>query len=715
VPNHRKLTRRELIQAAAIPATSLLARGQTPDSKPNVNPDQVVLPAPANPAEWPAFRAALAEWRTQARAQYHYRDDLYTRSDFKWVSSCYSCCFLMLCDSTFYNSAEGRYTVDGFLDRAQADFGGYDALVLWQAYPRIGVDGRNQFDFYRDMPGGLAGLREVTRRLHERNIKVFIDYNPWDTGTRREPVDDPDALVEILKAIDADGIFLDTLATGGAEFRTRLDQIRPGLVLEGEGALPIENIHDYLMSWAQWFPDDYVPGVLRNKWFERRHIQHQIARWDRDHTAELQRAWMNGSGMMVWENVFGSWVGWNRRDRSVLRSMLPIQRRYSNVFAGEGWTPLVPTQKTGVFASLWESSGLRLWTVVNRNAAAVDGAILRLPHAEGADYFDLIPGATAKTSADGASLTLSGTIPAHGIEAFLAGRSSDLGSDFGPFLASQRKLSETAGADTAFPALHTRLERVRRTSRFSTTPKMMADIEAVRFRLRVLFRIRECGFYDSQSDISLTDPSLHQLVWIERPVDLGRYAIDLTPVTNQQFADFLRASGYKPKHPENFLKHWSNGAPPPSKGDHPVVYVDIDDARAYARWANKRLPAEEEWQYAAAGPAELRYPWGKLMDPGMCNGSNADTTRVMAFPGGRSPFGCYDMCGNTWEWTESVREDGRTRFCILKGGSFYQAAGSEWYTDGGPQPNQFAAKFLLMWPGLDRCATIGFRCAVDLA
>ena len=104
------------------------------------------------------------------------------------------------------------------------------------------------------------------------------------------------------------------------------------------------------------------------------------------------------------------------------------------------------------------------------------------------------------------------------------------------------------------------------------------------------------------------------------------------------------------------------------------------------------------------------------MLPNRCNtGHPADTTPVKAFAEGRSPFGVYDFCGNVWEWTESERSDGQTRFCILRGGSLYRAAGSDWYADGGPQPCYFAAKFLLMWPGLDRCATMGFRCAADLA
>ena len=298
----------------------------------------------------------------------------------------------MVWDEQFYDYRSGRYTVDDFLNEGEREFGGYDSIVLWQAYPRIGVDERNQFDFYRDLPGGLPGLRRVVRRCHHRGVRVYIDYNPWDTGTRREPKTDIDALVEMVRALEADGIFLDTLDKGGADFRARLDAARPGVILEGEMALPLEALADYLASWAQWFDDSFVPGVLRNKWIERRHMQHQIRRWDHDHTGELHSAWMNGSGMLVWENVFGSLVPWNQRDRSILRAMLPIQRRFTALFSGERWTPLVPVLQSGVFASLWEDEDLRLWTLVNRTSKTIEGTLLQVPAVPEHRYFDLVAG-----------------------------------------------------------------------------------------------------------------------------------------------------------------------------------------------------------------------------------------------------------------------------------------------------------------------------------
>jgi formylglycine-generating enzyme required for sulfatase activity len=429
---------------------------------------------------------------------------------------------------------------------------------------------------------------------------------------------------------------------------------------------------------------------------------------------------MNGSGMMIWENVFGTWNGWSARDRSILRAMLPIQRRFVDLFSGEHWTPLVPTLMPDVYASLWEGRGIRLWTLVNRSSEPRAGVFLPLGSRSGERVFDLLEGHEVVISfLSRPPYGAYGRISPRGIACVIAASEKALGHDFERFVRGQRELNLTANWDTTAPARHAALQKApapRPAPNGALGPDMVA-IPGATIRQRTEFRIRECGFYESaHPHFAQKFPSLHEPFVLEREVALKPYAMDLTPVTNAQFAKFIKGSGYRPWHTTNFLKDWTGGGPPSGKEDHPVVYVDLEDARAYARWAGKRLPSEEEWQYAAQGPEGRKYPWGERMLPERCNsGQSGGTTPVRAFPEGRSTFGVYDLCGNVWEWTESERSDGRTRFCILKGGCFYRARGSVWYADGGPQPSDFAAKFLLMWAGLDRCGTIGFRCAKDSA
>jgi formylglycine-generating enzyme required for sulfatase activity len=725
--NKRCLNRRAFVATGAwavgSAALTLLPTSRATGGGFAFKPGEHIIPAPRDPAEWPTFRQQLSAWRERLRRDLNYSDALYRRSEFAWVQQCFSCGFVMLCDETFYDSRAGRYTVETFLDEGVREFGGFDAIVLWHAYPRIGLDDRNQFDFYRDMPGGWAGLRQVADICHRRGVRVFIDYNPWDTGTRREGRSDLEALAETVQAIDADGIFLDTLDRGAAEWRDRLDAVRPGVALESEIALPVDRVHDHHLSWAQWFADSEVPGVLRNKWFERRHLQHQIRRWDRDHSGELHAAWMNGSGVLVWENVFGTWNGWCQRDREMLRAMLPIQRRFAELFSGERWTPLIPSLAPDVYASLWEGEGIRLWTLANRQPGAFDGPLLDLELSRGEVVYDLVRGQPADLDPGrrGPRLVrVRGRLAGRGLGCLLAAQPQHLGQDFRSFLREQRRRARRAVATTDFPARHVVRVPASLRSPPAKAPEGMVEIPAWKGVLATEFRVRECGFYDSTHEHwNRSFPPLHGTKTFERRVALGRWAMDLTPVTNAQFAEFLRATRWRPRHPENFLKHWPDWRAlrwPEGWEAHPVVYVDLEDARAYARWAGKRLPTEDEWQFAAQGPQALKYPWGDAMLPDRCNGGETDgLTPVTQYPAGRSPFGCYDLCGNVWEWTESERHDGRTRFAILKGGCWYRAEGSDWYFDGGPRANAFAAKMLLMWPGVDRCATVGFRCASELA
>jgi formylglycine-generating enzyme required for sulfatase activity len=682
---------------------------------------QALILPPDHAADRSAWREQLHQWRSVTRSLMQYSSASYDDPAFRWMQRCFALGFVMMFDTRFYDPANGQFNIESYLDEAERDFGGYDAILLWHAYPKIGFDDRNQFDFYRDFPGGLAALREIVDTCHARGVRVYIDYNPWDKGTRSERQSDSDALAELVSAIDADAIFLDTMSQAMDGLREKLDAIRPGIVLESEHALPLEQIDSHHASWAQSLPVNPLPGVLRNKWFERRHMQHRIKRWQRDHTEELHVAWMNGTGIAIWENVFGTDVRWSARDKSILRAMLPIQRRYAELFNGESWEPLIETPHDSIAASLWSQDGVRLWTLCNLSKQIYNGELLRIDGEKGHQFYDLIAGQEIQPELNSDTAIVSGVIHPRGIAAVLSIPADAFDPDFEQFLQLQRQIDTRADFNTTPPPLIETLTPIKPTVGYTadTIPDGMVHIPGRVFDLHVEFQMRECGFYGfGTGDVPRLDlryRNLHKTAGLTRPVQVDDFLIDLTPVTNAQFAAFLQATGYQPRDPQRFLDHWPDRQLPTALEQHPVVYVDLTDARAYANWAGKRLPTEEEWQHAAQGFDELKYPWGMDYDLTRCNhGATGGTTPVTLYPHGRSLFGCYDLCGNVWELTESERIDGMSRFCILKGGSFYRALGSEWYTDGGPQPNAFSVKMPLAWPGIDRCATIGFRCAADL-
>jgi hypothetical protein len=258
-----------------------------------------LIPAPKDPQRWAAFREELNRWREQARRDLNYDDSMYCKPEFAWAASSFACCFVMVCDQTFYEPKAGIYRVEAFLEHGRREFGGYDSLVLWQAYPRIGVDDRNQFDMYRDLPGGLAGVRRAVKAIQRRGTRVYVDYNPWDTGTRREGKSDIEALAELVRALQADGIFLDTMNRGSAELRTALDAARPGVVLEGEGALPLERIHDHHASGRNG-SRTAVPGSAQQMVDAATCSTRSPG--PRPHCGTADRL-MNGAGML-WENVW---------------------------------------------------------------------------------------------------------------------------------------------------------------------------------------------------------------------------------------------------------------------------------------------------------------------------------------------------------------------------------------------------------------------------
>lgn len=438
-----------------------------------------IFAAPDDPAEWPTWRAALKRWRAEAAERIGYDGAAYDRQELAWTQRCYAVALVWLWDELLFDHERGGFTADRFCDEAEREFGGFDGVVLWHSYPVIGIDERNQFDYYRDVPG----LREVVDAFHDRGVRVFLDYNPWDVGTRREPTGDAEAIAGLVRALGADGVFLDTMKEALPELR---GAVGAGVAFEGESTLPLERICDHHLSWAQWFADSAVPGVLRARWFEQRHMLHHTRRWNRDHAEELHSAWLNGTGVLVWENVFGSWVGWNERDRALLRAMLPVQRRFADLLASGEWTPLA-AHDGAVVASRWADGETTLWAAANRS--------------------------------DREGRLFGATLPPRGIAAFL-------GSDL---------LIVAGGGDSTFPARET-VRVPAPAARAVAVPDGFVEAPPPPSRIASRFRRRETGTYGEAPYVEEwkpLPPRLHDFVEVEREtVAAPRFAIGRREVTD---------------------------------------------------------------------------------------------------------------------------------------------------------------------------------------
>jgi formylglycine-generating enzyme required for sulfatase activity/GTPase SAR1 family protein len=196
------------------------------------------------------------------------------------------------------------------------------------------------------------------------------------------------------------------------------------------------------------------------------------------------------------------------------------------------------------------------------------------------------------------------------------------------------------------------------------------------------------------------------------------FFIDKYPVTNTQFCEFLNERGNQEEGGKEWIdlegsfvkercrirKDGDHFAVEPGFEQHPVIYVSWYGASAYAQWAGKRLPAEEEWEKVARGIDGRVYPWGNEFDKVKCNTKESGighTTPVKDYKEGRGPYGCLDMAGNVWEWTDSWY-DKKEEYRVLRGGS--------WSVD---RFDARCADRLRTIPG-SRVILTGFRCARTL-
>ncbi|MCU0369893.1 MAG: formylglycine-generating enzyme family protein [Bacteroidales bacterium] len=707
------------------------------------------------------------EWQNGLRMMFRDRylydldtfdNNLYHRHDLQWIRHDYLIGLQFAWNREYFDWKEQEYTVDSFLERGKRLFGGYDVIGLWPTWPRLGVDQRNQWDLFDDLPGGLSRLKAFSQQWKKEGTKLFVCYNPWDESTRSE---DPYAgMARLIEATDADGVVLDCHGSSSHELQKSADSIKPGVIMYSEGMAVVKDmpgivagrVHDAI----------YLPPPLNlNKLIKP---DFAIFRVCQVHDGRIRReasvALFNGYGTEL--NTFAPGQFDNMEEDLVyLGRTTRILRENTSNFQAYDWTPLLNTLQDSIWVNKWASGEKTVFTLFSLVPEGYSGPLFEDQPASGKHAVSLwhhdelewtvkngrhyLPVKVFAFNSFEMGTRTEGNIDCIAIlpeviRASISNGKLTVASDRGeeikiwagnPSYQNEKVKVLPAGEHEfnlleifgtyegkfviqVFQANELLDERV--LSLEPGTPRLISNVPhppatSTKREGTVFIPGGAFEFQAENTDQFIPYPD------VKEPVSLTMepFYMDKYPVTNRQFKVFLDDSGYIPEDTVNFLKHWDHDNIPPILEDHPVVYISLEDARAYASWAGKRLPTETEWQYSAQGKDNRKWPWGNEFDSTRCNHATGKTTPVDAFPEGISPFGVMDLTGNVWQLTGDVYDNGTYYFVIMKGGSHYRPTSSWWYVKGGPQPNNWHQQLLLVSPSFDRNATVGFRCVRDAA
>lgn len=683
---------------------------------------------------------------------------LYERSDLQWIREDYLAVLQFAWDQDFYSGDRNSYDpFRDFFHRYDYLHGGYDIYAIWQGWPRLGLDQRNQWDLFRDLPGGMDSLRSISQYCRDQQSAFFLSYNPWDKSTRQ--LDYLEAITGLIEETGADGMVLDTRGSSSAALQKAADKAKKGVVMYSEGmAVPRDMpgiISGRVHNAIRMTPPLNLNRLIKPEFQVFRVLDLRDGRIHREMAISL----FNGHGVEL--NLFSpAHPWWLEEEYRFMGRCLMILRQNQEAFHDPDWLPLVESPDS-IWVNRWQDGDKTLFTILSMKPGGHSGTLVPVHDRDLHwvslwDHKEILPletsdGPMLECGIDPYRQEYSGSRREGSVQV-IAGfpklLSLEVDSDSlvlqalagdrillwkgNPSYSNRSKaefrldgerelrlplsgwmhqpegkiLIQLMGGDEILDeriiltsmAEPVRISQPRTTKAYKKAPGGMVEITGGPFRF---YRGNPADFIPYPRNFDTLE------------VDVDDYYMDRYPVTNKEFEVFLHATDYCPPDTNNFLRHWNGSSCPDSLADHPVVWISLDDARAYARWKGKRLPGEVEWQYAAQGSDGRLWPWGQAFDSTLCNSAGGQTTPVHKFRKGRSPFGVEDLTGNVWQLCDDEYSNGSFTFSMIRGGSFYRPTSSWWYIQGGPQANNRTQMLLRTGPGFDRSATVGFRCVCD--
>jgi formylglycine-generating enzyme required for sulfatase activity len=706
-----------------------------------------------------------------------FNNSLFERKDLEWIRHTYVMHLMMAWDKFYYDSGDKKFHLADFLKRGKKLYGGDDAIALWPTWPTLGVDQRNQFDMFRDLPGGLPQIKKMASLSRSLGTAFFICYNPWDESTRNEG--HMTGLADIIKNTSADGVVLDTKGSSSNELQEAADGVRKGVIMYSEGmAVPkdMQGIVSGRVHNALYYP----PMLNLNKFIKPEFAIYRVAELYKEPIKrEFATSFFNGYGTEL--NIFApGQPDWATEQYKYLGRTTRILRENTYNFTSKNYTPLIDVTTEGIFANKWEFSNKTIYTIYSVLPEGYKGLLFEVKPNVQKHYVDLWHHKELKPVKNNDKYYIEAETNAF--------NKTDLGTNNEGEVDCIAELPVYLTSSLESDVLHVESKNGDEIKIWAGLPDYAKqplilsigkhEIRLLekfgRFEGKFIIQLFEKGQLLDENIVEIIAGTPRLATKINRTVagglrngmvkipagkfqfkttngdefipypkynegknyEVQAFLMDKFPVTNIQFKAFLDKSGYKPADPVNFLKHWKSGKLQKAQEQQPVIYVSYEDAKAYAKWAGKRLPNEIEWQYAGQTTDLREWPWSaetknikrepepvtssltvykiKGIDSAFANLGNGKIDAVGQHPKGTNPYGLQDMVGSVWQLTNDIYKSGSYDYIMMKGGSYYNPSSSWWYVQGGPRELHYRQALIRVSEGFERNATVGFRCVKDL-
>ncbi len=704
-------------------------------------------------------------------------NSMYERNDLKWARHAYISHLIQNWDDYYYDYTDGKFHLEDFLKRGKKLYGGDDFIGIWPTWPTLGLDQRNQWDLFRDLPGGMPQIKKLAEMCNSYKSRLFICYNPWDQSTRNES--HIHGMANIIAATGADGVVLDTKGESSKELQHAADSVRKGVIMYSEG-MSVPRDMEGIVSGRVHNALYYCPMLNLNKFIKPEFAIFRVAELYKEPIKrEYSVAFFNGYGIEM--NIFAPGKPeWAEEQYRYLGRTSRILRENTFNFVSKDFIPLIPTTRDNVWVNHWKTENKTIYTIYSLIPEGYKGDLFEVSLQNGWHFVDIwrhkekepkpVNGSwLIEAETDAFNKSWIGTNNEGQVDCIAAfpeflkvSRESDIlyvEANKGDEIKIWAGDPDYEKEPLVLPAGKSTIRLMQHFGRFEGRFVIQLFEKAILLDERVIEippgtpRLISESIKTKGSDSTLTGmvkiPSGRIVFkttngddFIPYPkenqgktYEIPTFFMDKHPVTNKQYKAFLDATGFQPKDNVNFLKNWNNGKIPIGQENYPVVYISYEDAQAYTLWAGKRLPTEVEWQYAAQTSKANEWPWmqktpikrgqevitGTLtvsnitgIDSMYCNLGDGKLYAVGQYPKGANPYGLEDLVGCVWQLTNDIYANGSYRYIILKGGSYFKPSSSWWYVQGGPRELHYRQFLLRVSEGFERNATVGFRCVADI-